>query len=221
MRHDAKDANTVDRCSGVGWSVMTDARDTFLLIDNFDSFTYNLVQYLGEIGVPADVYRNDALSAEEAIGLKPRAIVLSPGPGRPDDAGICLELVRLAAAERIPLLGVCLGHQAIGQAFGLTIIQCEDIVHGKSSMIHHDGTGIFRNLASPFPAARYHSLIVSTGTLPDELSVSAWLEDGTPMALNHRHLPIFGVQFHPESIATEVGHDVLRHFADTARGVVS
>ena len=192
-------------------------RDMLLLIDNYDSFTYNLVHYLGELGADVNVVRNDALSAAEAIAMRPEAILLSPGPCDPDRAGICLDLVTEAAAAQVPLLGVCLGHQAIGQAFGGRVVRAGEIVHGKLGRIHHAGGGVFADLPSPLAATRYHSLIVARDGLPDTLEVTAWLEDGTIMGLRHRDLPIEGVQFHPESIASEHGHALLRGFLDTAK----
>lgn len=188
-----------------------------LLIDNYDSFTYNLVHYFGELGADVVVRRNDALSVEEAMALNPSAIVLSPGPCDPEQAGICLELTVAAAAAKLPLLGVCLGHQTIGQAFGGKVVRCHEIVHGKLGQIHHSGLGVFAGLPSPFAATRYHSLIVERASLPDCLEVTAALEDGTIMGLRHRSLPIEGVQFHPESIASEHGHALLKNFLDTAR----
>lgn len=187
-----------------------------LLIDNYDSFTYNLVHYLGELGADVVVRRNDALNVQEAMALNPSAIVLSPGPCDPDQAGICLALTAAAAETRTPLLGVCLGHQAIGQAFGGKVVRCYEIVHGKMGLIHHAGQGVFAGLPSPFQATRYHSLVVDRATLPDCLDVTAWLEDGTIMGLRHRELPIEGVQFHPESIASEHGHRMLRTFLEGA-----
>ncbi len=187
-----------------------------LLIDNYDSFTYNLVHYFGEIGADVVVRRNDALNVQEAMALKPSAIVLSPGPCDPDQAGICLALTQAAAETRTPLLGVCLGHQTIGQAFGGKVVRCHEIVHGKMGEMHHDGKGMFRGLPSPFLATRYHSLIVERETLPDCLEVTAWLKDGTIMGLKHKTLPIEGVQFHPESIASEHGHQMLRNFLEDA-----
>jgi anthranilate synthase component 2 len=186
-----------------------------LLIDNYDSFAYNLVHYLGEEGAACAVRRNDAISVEDALALKPQAIVLSPGPCTPDEAGICVELVR-AAAGRVPLLGVCLGHQAIGQAFGGKVVRASVPMHGKLSAIRHDGTGLFRGLPSPFRATRYHSLIVERASLPADLAVTAETEDGTIMGLAHRRHPIWGVQFHPESIATEHGHRLLANFLEIA-----
>ena len=188
------------------------ARDMLLLIDNYDSFTYNLVHYLGELGANVAVRRNDAVDVQAAMALNPKAIVLSPGPCDPDQAGICLALTQAAAETRIPLLGVCLGHQAIGQAFGGKVVRCHEIVHGKLGQMHHSGKGVFAGLPSPFAATRYHSLVVDPDTLPDCLEVTARLEDGTIMGLRHRELPIEGVQFHPESISSEHGHQMLRTF---------
>jgi anthranilate synthase component 2 len=187
-----------------------------LLIDNYDSFTYNLVHYFGELGADVVVRRNDALNVQEAMGLNPAAIILSPGPCDPDQAGICLALTEAAAETRTPLLGVCLGHQTIGQAFGGKVVRCHEIVHGKMGAMHHSGQGMFRGLPSPFLATRYHSLVVDRATLPDCLEVTAWLEDGTIMGLRHKTLPIEGVQFHPESIASEHGHQMLRTFLESA-----
>ncbi len=189
----------------------------FLLIDNYDSFTYNLVHYLGELGAPVDVRRNDALTAAEALALNPRGIVLSPGPCDPDRAGICLELVRLAAGK-CPILGVCLGHQAIGQAFGGSVVHAPAPMHGKISAVRHDNTGVFNGLPNPFEATRYHSLVVAREGLPAELEVTAETEDGVIMGLRHRQMPIHGVQFHPESIASEAGHALLRNFIALAVG---
>ena len=188
-----------------------------LLIDNYDSFTYNLVHYLGELGADVLVKRNDALDVQAAMALRPSAIVLSPGPCDPDQAGICLPLTLAAAEAGIPLLGVCLGHQTIGQAFGGHVVRCHEIVHGKMGQMHHAGKGVFSGLPSPFLATRYHSLVVERATLPAELEVTAWLADGTIMGLRHRSKPIEGVQFHPESIASEHGHQLLKSFLDLAR----
>ncbi len=185
-----------------------------LLIDNYDSFTFNLVHYLGELGANIDVRRNDALTVQDAMGLRPQAIVLSPGPCDPDRAGICLALTLAAAETGTPLFGVCLGHQTIGQAFGGQVVQHSDIVHGKMGTITHSEKGVFRGLPSPFAATRYHSLVVDRATLPDCLEVTAELDDGTIMGLRHHELPIEGVQFHPESIASEHGHKLLRNFLD-------
>lgn len=188
-----------------------------LLIDNYDSFTWNLVHYLGALGADVVVRRNDALDVAEAMAMRPEGILLSPGPCDPDRAGICLELTRAAAEARLPLLGVCLGHQTIGQAFGGRVVQAGDIVHGKTGAIHHQGQGVFAGLPSPFAATRYHSLVVAREGLPDTLEISAALEDGTIMGLRHRALPIEGVQFHPESIASEHGHALLQNFLNTMK----
>lgn len=188
-----------------------------LLIDNYDSFTYNLVHYLGELGADVRVVRNDALNVQEAMALRPEMIVLSPGPCDPAQAGICLPLTAAAAEGKIPLLGVCLGHQTIGEAFGGKVVRCHEIVHGKMGTMHHSGQGVFRGLPSPFLATRYHSLVVERDTLPDCLEVTAWLDDGTIMGLRHKTLPIEGVQFHPESIASEHGHQLLKNFLESAR----
>ena len=187
----------------------------FLLIDNYDSFTYNLVHYLGELGADVAVHRNDAITVDAALGMKPQGIVISPGPCDPDRSGICLDLIE-RAAPRIPILGVCLGHQAIGQAFGGKVVRGPVPMHGKVSQIHHKGTGVLRGIVSPFPATRYHSLIVERDSLPDCLEITAETDDGLVMGLAHRSLPVHGVQFHPESIATEHGHDILRNFLELA-----
>jgi anthranilate synthase/aminodeoxychorismate synthase-like glutamine amidotransferase len=188
-----------------------------LLIDNYDSFTFNLVHFFGDLGATCLVKRNDTLTPEEALALNPEAIVLSPGPCTPNEAGICLDLVRLAAGK-IPLLGVCLGHQAIGQAFGGHVIRAPEPVHGKTSPVTHGDTDLFKGLPDPFSATRYHSLIVEKSSLPDALEATAFTQDGIIMGLRHRTLPIFGVQFHPESIATSHGHEILRNFLDLAHG---
>jgi anthranilate synthase/aminodeoxychorismate synthase-like glutamine amidotransferase len=188
-----------------------------LLIDNYDSFTFNLVHFLGDLGAECDVRRNDTLTPYEAVAMQPDAIVLSPGPCTPNEAGICLELVTVAARRKIPLLGVCLGHQAIGHAFGGEVIRAPEPVHGKTSAIRHCGTDIFAGLPDPFTATRYHSLIVAAETLPDCLEATAWTGDKIIMGLRHQTLPIFGVQFHPESIATTHGHEILRNFLAIAR----
>ena len=188
-----------------------------LMIDNYDSFTYNLVHYLGELGAEVVVHRNDALNVQEAMALRPASILLSPGPCDPSQAGICLPLTQAAAEARIPLMGVCLGHQTIGEAFGGKVVRCHEIVHGKMGRIQHEGKGVFAGLPSPFEATRYHSLIVERESLPDCLEVTAQLEDGTIMGLQHRDLPIQGVQFHPESIRSEHGHRMLQTFLDMAR----
>ena len=186
-----------------------------LLIDNYDSFVYNLYHFLGELGARIEVRRNDQVSVDEAMDLHPQAIVLSPGPCDPDKAGICLDLVD-AAADRVPLLGVCLGHQAIGQAFGGRVVQAEVPMHGKLSAIQHDGDGLFAELPSPLNATRYHSLTVERETMPDCLDITAETDDGTVMGVRHRDLPVHGVQFHPESIASEHGHALLRNFLQIA-----
>ncbi|WP_309644063.1 aminodeoxychorismate/anthranilate synthase component II [Phenylobacterium sp.] len=188
-----------------------------LVIDNYDSFTYNLVHYLNELGAETLVYRNDALSVQEALGLRPQGVLLSPGPCTPNEAGICLGLLG-AAPEDLPILGVCLGHQAIGQAYGGDVVRAKQVMHGKTSAISHNGKGIFRGLPDPFTATRYHSLSVERDTLPAELEVSAWTEDGEIMGFAHRSRPVHGVQFHPESIATEGGHLMLANFLELAGG---
>lgn len=185
-----------------------------LLIDNYDSFTYNLVHYVGELGAQTVVKRNDALNVQEAMAMRPSGILLSPGPCDPDQAGICLALTLAAAEAGIPLFGVCLGHQTIGQAFGGKVVRHSEIVHGKMGHIHHSGKGVFAGLPSPFEATRYHSLVVERSSLPDCLEVTAELEDGTIMGLQHRDLPIQGVQFHPESIASQHGHALIKNFID-------
>jgi anthranilate synthase component 2 len=187
-----------------------------LLIDNYDSFTYNLVHYLGELGADVVVKRNDALDVRGAMALQPEAILLSPGPCDPDQAGICLALIAAASETQTPLLGVCLGHQSIGQAFGGKVIRCHEIVHGKMGTMHHAGEGLFKDVPTPFEATRYHSLIVERATLPACLTVTAELSDGTIMGLQHNSLPIHGVQFHPESIASEHGHHLLKNFLSIA-----
>lgn len=184
-----------------------------LLIDNYDSFTYNLYHYLGELGAEIRVFRNDAISVAEAMALRPRGIVVSPGPCDPDLAGISLPLIE-AAKSVCPILGVCLGHQAIAQAFGAVIGRAREVMHGKCSMIEHDGSGVFTGLPSPFRATRYHSLVAEPTTIPPDLVVNARTADGVVMGLRHRHLPIHGVQFHPESIESEHGHAMLKTFLD-------
>ncbi|HZZ60348.1 MAG TPA: aminodeoxychorismate/anthranilate synthase component II [Roseiarcus sp.] len=186
-----------------------------VLIDNYDSFTFNLVHYLGELGADVAVWRNDRISVEETLAAKPDAIVLSPGPCTPNEAGVCLDLVR-AASETTPILGVCLGHQAIGQAFGGEIVRAPAPMHGKVSRIEHNAKGVFRGLNGPFQATRYHSLVIERSTAPDELEVSAETDDGLIMAVEHRDRPVYGVQFHPESIASENGRQILRNFLDLA-----
>ena len=186
-----------------------------LVVDNFDSFTYNLVHYLDDLGADARVVRNDGMSAAEALALKPQAVLLSPGPCTPNEAGICLELIA-AAPEGLPILGVCLGHQAIGQAFGGEVVAAKALMHGKTSPIRHDGRGLFAGLPDPFIATRYHSLAVERAKLPNSLTVTAWTADGEIMGLQHATRPVHGVQFHPESIATEHGHALLANFLDLA-----
>ncbi len=188
-----------------------------LLIDNYDSFTWNLVHFLGDLGAHCDVRRNDALTVEQALALSPEAIVLSPGPCTPNEAGICLDLIA-AAGGRVPILGVCLGHQAVGQAYGGVVKRAPVPMHGKRSTIRHDGTDLFTGLPQDFSVTRYHSLIVEAETLPEALVPTAWTGDGLVMGLRHRSLPVFGVQFHPESIASEHGHAMLRNFLDIAAG---
>ncbi len=186
-----------------------------LVIDNYDSFTYNLVHYLNELGAETRVHRNDDLSAEAALALRPDAVLLSPGPCSPDEAGICLELLR-KAPDYLPILGVCLGHQSIGQAFGGRVVRAKALMHGKTSAIRHGGKGVFADLPNPFTATRYHSLAVEQSSLPDALEATAWTDDGEIMGLQHRTRPIHGVQFHPESIATEGGHKLLGNFLELA-----
>ncbi|MFT8468007.1 MAG: aminodeoxychorismate/anthranilate synthase component II [Acetobacter syzygii] len=187
-----------------------------LLIDNYDSFTFNLVHYLGELGEECDVRRNDTLSVEDALALAPDAIVLSPGPCSPNEAGICCDLIA-AAAGNVPVFGVCLGHQSIGQVFGASVVRSPTPMHGKISPVFHNGTDVFEGLPSPFNATRYHSLTLEPASIPEELEVTAWTADGVIMGVRHKTFPISGVQFHPESIASEHGHDLLRNFLTHAR----
>ena len=182
-----------------------------LVIDNYDSFTYNLVQYLGELGADVHVYRNDALTLEQIAAWEPEKIVISPGPCTPDDAGVSVPLIR-RFADRIPILGVCLGHQAIGQAFGGRIVRAQRVMHGKLSPVTHDGRGVFTGLPSPFTATRYHSLAIERATMPACLAITATADDGEVMGVRHRELRVEGVQFHPEAILTEHGHALLRNF---------
>ncbi len=182
-----------------------------LVIDNYDSFTYNLVQYLQELGAEVEVARNDALTVAEALALRPQAVLLSPGPCTPNEAGICLDLIAAAADVRLPVVSVCLGYQAIGQAFGARVVRAPQVMHGKTSAIRHDGSGLFAGLPSPYRATRYHSLILA-GPLPEPLVATAWTDDGIVMGLRHRELPLHGVLFHPESIASEHGHALLANF---------
>ncbi|MBV1798341.1 aminodeoxychorismate/anthranilate synthase component II [Siccirubricoccus sp. G192] len=188
-----------------------------LLIDNYDSFTFNLYHFLGDLGVEVEVRRNDSLTSQEALEMRPEAILLSPGPCTPNEAGICLPLIGAATTAGVPLLGVCLGHQAVGQAFGGTVARAPEPVHGKVWEVHHRGTDVFAGLPSSFRATRYHSLVVRREDLPPELEVTAWTEDGVVMGLAHRSLPVWGVQFHPESIASQHGHDLLRNFLSLAK----
>jgi anthranilate synthase component II len=182
------------------------------VVDNYDSFVYNLVQYLGELGAEPVVHRHDQVTLDELLALEPDAVLISPGPGRPEDAGISNDAIRLFGERGVPVLGVCLGHQCIGQLYGGDVVRAPRVMHGKTSQIAHDGQGVFAGLASPFTATRYHSLVVDRDSVPDELVVSAESEDGLVMGLRHRELPVEGVQFHPESILTESGHDLLRNF---------
>lgn len=182
-----------------------------LVLDNYDSFTFNLVQYLGEMGCDVMVHRNDQITVAEIADLGVQGIVISPGPGTPDDSGVCLDVIR-AYAGRLPILGVCLGHQAIGQVFGGEVVRNARILHGKTSLIHHDGEALFQGCANPFEATRYHSLVVRRESLPDCLKITAWTDEGEIMGLRHRDLPVEGVQFHPESIMTGEGKRILRNF---------
>jgi anthranilate synthase/aminodeoxychorismate synthase-like glutamine amidotransferase len=189
-----------------------------LVIDNYDSFVYNLVQYLGELGAEPIVYRNDELTVEAALALDVDCILLSPGPGRPEDAGIMLDLIRAGAGVK-PIFGVCLGHQAIGHVFGGDVVRARQLMHGKTSLVNHHDVGVFVGLPNPLVATRYHSLVVEPSTVPDCLEVTATTDDGTIMGLRHRDFPIEGVQFHPESILTAAGHDLLRNFLRQAAAV--
>jgi anthranilate synthase/aminodeoxychorismate synthase-like glutamine amidotransferase len=182
-----------------------------LVVDNYDSFVYNLVQYLGELGAEPIVHRNDAFTVADALALQPDGVLLSPGPGRPEDAGVLLDVIAAFAGRR-PILGVCLGHQAVGQAFGGRVVAAPELMHGKTSFVHHRGVGVLAGLPDPLEATRYHSLAVERAGLPDVLEVTAETDDGTIMALRHRDLPVEGVQFHPESILTVGGHDLLANF---------
>jgi anthranilate synthase component 2 len=187
-----------------------------LLIDNYDSFTYNLFHYLGELGADVHVKRNDEISVAEALGMKADAIVLSPGPCTPNEAGICLDLIR-EANGRVPILGVCLGHQSIGQVYGGKIVRANEPMHGKLSRVHHTGKSVFRGLNNDFEATRYHSLTIAPDSMPADLEITATTEDGTIMGVMHKRHPVHGVQFHPESIASEQGHALLQNFLDIAR----
>ena len=186
-----------------------------VVVDNYDSFVYNLVQYLGELGSEPVVVRNDEVDLDGLRALRPDAVLISPGPGRPEGAGISCEVVRQLGGEGMPVLGVCLGHQCIGEVYGGDVVRAPELMHGKTSLVHHDGTGVLEGLPDPFEATRYHSLVVDAGTVPACLEVSAWTADGTVMGLRHRELPVEGVQFHPESILTRVGHELLGNFLRT------
>ncbi|WP_421700727.1 anthranilate synthase component II [Ancylobacter sp.] len=188
-----------------------------LLIDNYDSFTWNLVHYIGGLGAEVEVHRNDTLTVDEAMALKPEAIVISPGPATPNEAGISCALIERAAKDGVPVFGVCLGHQAIGQVFGGDVVRAPQPIHGKLSEIHHRNDGVFHGINGPLKATRYHSLVVKRDTLPDTLAVTAETDDGLIMGLSHTTLPVHGVQFHPESIASEHGRTILKNFLDLAR----
>ena len=183
-----------------------------LLIDNYDSFTFNLAQYFGELGAPPVVRRNDEITIDEVAAMAPERIVISPGPGRPEDAGISVDVIKRFGAT-VPVLGVCLGHQGIGLAFGGSVVRASELMHGKTSVVHHDGHGVFRNISQPFAAGRYHSLVVAQ-PLPPDLELAAHTEDGTVMGVRHRQFPIHGVQFHPESVLTNEGRKLLRNFLE-------
>lgn len=198
-------------------SVLKSLYKMILVIDNYDSFTWNIVHYLQELGATIDVVRNDALTVEEALATHAQAFVISPGPKTPNEAGISLDLVAACVKNERPLLGVCLGHQAIGQYFGGSVVRAEHLMHGKTSSIHHDDSGLFAGLPSPLTATRYHSLVVDKKDFPSELVVNAWDKDGTIMGLRHKSLPIHGLQFHPESIATDFGHEMLGNFIKIAQ----
>jgi anthranilate synthase/aminodeoxychorismate synthase-like glutamine amidotransferase len=191
-----------------------------LVLDSYDSFVFNLVQYLGELGAEPIVHRNDAVTVPEALALDPDAVLLSPGPGRPEDAGIICAAIPAFAARAVPILGVCLGHQAIGHAYGAAVVGAPELMHGKTSSIEHDGAGVFAGLPSPLTATRYHSLTLDPETIPAELDVTATTVDGTVMGIRHRELPVEGVQFHPESVLTAAGHDLLRNFLRRAGATV-
>ena len=191
-----------------------------LVLDNYDSFTYNIVQYAGELGVPPEVYRNDALTVSEALALRPQAVIVSPGPCTPSEAGISVALVRASGEAGIPVLGVCLGHQAIGAAFGGAVVRAERLMHGKTTEVEHDGSGVFAGVPSPLTAMRYHSLVIHPDSVPDTLQVTAWSGDRPAgreiMGVRHRDLPVEGVQFHPESVGTPLGRTLLANFLRTA-----
>jgi anthranilate synthase/aminodeoxychorismate synthase-like glutamine amidotransferase len=189
-----------------------------VVIDNYDSFVYNLVQYLGELGAEPIVHRHDAVTLADLQALDPDAVLVSPGPGRPEDAGVSNDAIRAFGGAGVPVLGVCLGHQCIGQVFGGSVVRAPRVMHGKTSEITHDGKGVFAGVSSPFTATRYHSLVVARDSVPDVLEITAETEDGLVMGLRHRDLPIEGVQFHPESILTESGHELLRNYLGTTVG---
>ena len=198
---------------GIGYTVVDDRKGPtmLLMIDNYDSFTYNLVQYLGELGEDVRVFRNDAITLKEMESLTPTHIVISPGPCTPNEAGVSVAAIKHFAG-RVPILGVCLGHQSIGQAFGGRVVPARELMHGKTSMIHHTGEGVFDGLESPFQATRYHSLVIERETLPECFALTAWTDDGDIMGIRHRELAVEGVQFHPESILTQHGHRLLQNF---------
>lgn len=195
---------------------MASQSNMFILIDNYDSFTYNLYHYLGQLGAKIEVFRNDKITVAGVLSRKPQGIIISPGPADPDKAGICLQLINAAAAENLPVLGVCLGHQAIGQAFGGKIVRAGKPMHGKLSRVHHRGTSVFRGLPDRFQATRYHSLVIDKASVPDSLEITAETEDGIIMGIQHKKLRMAGVQFHPESIASEHGHQLLGNFLQDA-----
>ncbi len=188
-----------------------------LVLDNYDSFVYNLVQYLGELGAEPVVFRHDAIDVGAVTAMAPDGILVSPGPGRPEDAGVSNEVITTFGAAGVPVLGVCLGHQCIGQVFGGVVVRAGAVMHGKTSLVHHDGRGVLAGLPDPFQATRYHSLVVERDSVPDVLEVTAWTDDGTIMGLRHRELPIEGVQFHPESILTEEGHHLMANWLALCR----
>ena len=185
-----------------------------LVIDNYDSFTYNLVQYLGELGAEVEVRRNDVASVDDIRAMAPAGVLISPGPGRPEEAGVSLDVIAELGAQ-IPIFGVCLGHQSIAQHFGASVVRAERLMHGRTSEIHHEGRGVFESLPTPLTATRYHSLIVEPDSIPDEIEVTAWTDQGEVMGLRHTTLPIEGVQFHPESFLTQHGHDLIRNWLST------
>jgi anthranilate synthase/aminodeoxychorismate synthase-like glutamine amidotransferase len=187
-----------------------------LVLDNYDSFVYNLVQYLGELGAEPVVFRHDAIAVDGVTAMAPDGVLISPGPGRPEDAGASNEVITTLGGAGTPVLGVCLGHQCIGQVFGALVVRAGAVMHGKTSMVHHDGRGVLAGLPDPFQATRYHSLVVDRDSVPDVLEVTAWTDDGTIMGLRHRELPIEGVQFHPESILTQGGHRLIETFLAAA-----